>query len=374
MKAKTFKVKILFPAMTVVIAAFVFALFLEIVLRFLPVCDGGHRQPVNQEHPVFKFEANRTYQWSQGWRFTLHNKISVNNDGFISSIDYAPGAGGPLVAVIGDSYVEALMVPYEETGQGRLMEALRDQARVYSFAIRGSPLSQYLAFAEYARDKYRPDAMVFAIVGNDFDESLLAYKDEPGYFYFAEQDDGRLELELVDFVPSNAKALVRKSALARYMMINLELMMLPSRLRARSAGGDPAAKYAGNTRADTSPERVRDSKRAVDAFLAELPARSGLDPSRILLVVDGFRPHMYDPEMLAKVEGSYFHIMRDYIIERAAEVGFGVSDMHVVFTEHYAEHGERFEYPTDTHWNSLGHEMFFEEMYRSNAVQQVLPE
>ena len=373
MKAKTFKEKFLFPAMTVVIAAFVFALFLEIVLRFLPVSDGGHRQPVNQEQPVFKFESDRTFQWSTGWRFTLTNKLRVNNDGFISSIDYAPDADGPLVAVIGDSYVEALMVPYKETGQGRLMEALKDRARVYSFAIRGSPLSQYLAFAEYARDNYRPDAMAFVIVGNDFDESLLSYKEEPGYFYFAERDDGRLELELVDFVPSTTKAMVRKSALARYLMINLELMLLPSRLRARSPGGEPAANYAGNTRADASPERVRDSKRAVDAFLAELPARSGLDPSRVLLVVDGIRPHMYDPEMLAMADGSYYSIMRDYIMERAAEEGFEVSDMHRVFSEHYAEHGEKFEYPTDTHWNPLGHELFFEEMYRSNAVQQVLP-
>ena len=137
-----------------------------------------------RQKDIFKFESDRTFQWSAGWRFTLTNKLRVNNDGFISSIDYDPGARGPLVAVIGDSYVEALMVPYQETGQGRLMEALEDQARVYSFAIRGSPLSQYLAFAEYARDKYRPDAMVFVIVGNDFDESLLAYKEEPGYFCF----------------------------------------------------------------------------------------------------------------------------------------------------------------------------------------------
>ncbi len=374
MKPGTLKQKLLFPAITVVIAAIVFALFLEIVLRFLPVCDGGHRQPVNQEQPVFKFESDRTFQWSLGWHFTLTNKIRVNNDGFISSIDYDPGAKGPLVAVIGDSYVEALMVPYEETGQGRLMKALEDQARVYSFAIRGSPLSQYLAFAEYARDKYRPDAMVFVIVGNDFDESLLAYKEEPGYFYFAERDDGRLDLELVDFVPGTSKALVRKSALARYLMINLELMLLPSRLRQRSAGGDPASRYAGNTRADADPARIRDSKRAVDAFLAELPARSGLDPSRVFLVVDGIRPHMYDPEMLAMTQGSYFVIMRDYIIERAAEEGFEVSDMHRVFSDHYAGHGDKFEYPTDTHWNPLGHELFFEEMYRSNAVQQVLPE
>jgi hypothetical protein len=369
--SKKIKERFVFPVVSVFAGLLVISVLLEIVLRFLPVCDGGHRLPVNEESPIFRFEPNRTYEWSAEWRFTMTNKIHVNNDGFISSIDYDPDAPGPLIAVIGDSYVEALMVPYEETGQGRLQQALDGEARVYSFAIRGSPLSQYLAFAEYARDTYHPDAMVVVIVGNDFDESLMVYKSEPGYHYFVEGDDGRLELQLVDFSPSKIKEIARHSALARYFMINLELMLLPSRLKARFSRSDQATQYVGNTASDAGALRVSRSKGAVDAFLEQLPGRSGLAPSKILLVVDGIRPHLYDPALLQSVKGTFFDVMRDYIIERGKEAGYEVVDMQPVFLAHFAQYGQRFEYPIDSHWNSLGHELFFEEMYGSSVVAQL---
>jgi hypothetical protein len=369
--SKKIKERFIFPVVSVFAGLLVIGVLMEIVLRFLPVCDGGHRLPVNEENPIFRFEPNRTYQWSAEWRFTMTNKIHVNNDGFISSIDYDPDAPGPLIAVIGDSYVEALMVPYEETGQGRLQKALDGEARVYSFAIRGSPLSQYLAFAEYARDTYHPDAMVVVIVGNDFDESLMVYKSEPGYHYFVEGDDGRLELQLVDFSPSKIKEIARHSALARYFMINLELMLLPSRLKARFSRSDQATQYVGNTASDAGALRVSRSKGAVDAFLEQLPGRSGLAPSKILLVVDGIRPHLYDPALLQSVKGTFFDVMRDYIIERGKEAGYEVVDMQPVFLAHFAQHGQRFEYPIDSHWNSLGHELFFEAMYGSGVVAQL---
>src|ERR1700730_5286939 len=44
-----------------------------------------------------------------------------------------------------------------------------------------------------------PQGIAITVVGNDFDESLFKYKNEPPYHYFAELPDGRLELRRVDF-------------------------------------------------------------------------------------------------------------------------------------------------------------------------------
>ncbi len=363
--------RIVFPAVSIVAGLVAVALVLEIVLRFLPVCDAQHRLPVNDDNHIFRFEPDRTIRWSSGWDFSMTNTLHVNNDGFLSGIDYHADDTGPLLAVVGDSYVEALMVPYEETGQGRMQEALEGRGRVYAFAIRGSPLSQYLAMAEYARDKYRPDAMAIVVVGNDFDESLLAYKSEPGYHYFAEREDGSLELLRIDYTPGRTKLLVRHSALARYLLINLQLLLVPSRLKDRLAdrGQRPTA-YVGNTPSAAGEERATRSKRGVDAFLAELPVRSGLDKSRILLVVDGIRPHLYEPAMLDSVNGSFFDVMRRYFLERANEAGYEVIDMQTVFMAHFARFGQRFEYTHDDHWNPLGHQLFFEAMNGSAVMQR----
>ena len=59
--------------------------------------------------------------------------------------------------------------------------------RVYSFGTQSSTLSSYLAYADYVAKLFHPQTIVFIIIGNDFDESLLKYKNEPGHSYFVEE-------------------------------------------------------------------------------------------------------------------------------------------------------------------------------------------
>ena len=63
------------------------------------------------------------------------------------------------------------MVPFPKTCAGRLAAEFNGTVRVYPFGVAGSPMSQYLAFAEYARDNFRPDGLVIVIVDNDYKQS-----------------------------------------------------------------------------------------------------------------------------------------------------------------------------------------------------------
>src|SRR6185436_3790485 len=118
----------------------------EIVLRFLPVSTGLRSMPVTAAGRVLHFTPNRPCTNSLGW--TMHNVVHgrVNTAGFVNDQDYVR-EGPPLIAVIGDSFIEAQMVPYAESLQGRLATALAGKFRIYSFAASGAPLSQYLIFA-----------------------------------------------------------------------------------------------------------------------------------------------------------------------------------------------------------------------------------
>ena len=40
--------------------------------------------------------------------------------------------------------------------------------------------------------------------------------------------------------------------------------------------------------------------------------------------------------------------------------GYEVIDMQPIFRDHYKKYGKRFEFPTDGHWNALGHGVVFE--------------
>ncbi len=363
-------------ALAVLAGLFVALGCLEALLRTLPVYDPPRRTRVDEGNPVLRFEPGREFLWSRGWDFSMVNRGRTNNVGFVSDFDYQPDAEGPLLAVIGDSYVEAAMVPFGETCAGRLAQRLTGKARVYAFGVSGSPLSQYLAFAEYARDTFRPVGLAVVIIDNDYDESLLKYRPVPGFHYFVEDGDGRLRLERADFERSLLHRLIRASALARYFAGNVDVRRGIEQLRRGIAatweellGGEAEhgpADAAGS--ASVEAARVTDSKRAVVAFLNQLPEASGLDPGRIVFVVDGLRTQLYRKDRLAKMAGTFRDVMRRYFLVEAHRRGYQTADLQPAMVAHFRAYRERFEWPQDIHWNALGHELCFDALVRSEVV------
>lgn len=329
----------------------------EVALRFLPVNEGLRVQPVNERDPILHFKPGRVAIWSHGWKFDIVNRVRVNNAGFINDQNYDPGQDSPLVTVIGDSYVEAAMVPYESTIHGRLARHVAPVARVYSFGASGASLPQYLAWAEHARDKYQPQAAIFVIISNDFTDSLLKYEKKPAFHYFVEGSYGNLSLHRIDYEPSVLQRFVRQSALAMYLVTNVSIQGALPALDAlsRRIRGFERPTYVANTVENQDERFLADAQRAVDAFLTLAPASTGLQPAQILFVLDGMRPHLYDPSSLASVETSFLAKVRSYFMVEARKRGFRFIDMQPVFIHAHQTLKVRFEFPTDGHWSALGH-------------------
>src|SRR5262245_41536929 len=194
----------------------------ELVLRFLPVPTGLATVPVTADSPVYHFTPNRDWIFSRDWDLALANRGRSNNVGFINDQDYRKHGDNPLLAVVGDSYVEAAMVHYPDTLQGRLAKSFEGELRVYSFAASGAPLSQYLIWARHAVKDYGASALMLNLACNDFYESLPMYNTAPGFWHYVPDSNQVLHLLLFEFHPSSLRRLVRASALLRYLVINLK--------------------------------------------------------------------------------------------------------------------------------------------------------
>ena len=359
------KRRVVLALASMLVSLVVAALLLEVICRWLPVNEGLRGLSVDEQNPVFRFTPHRESVYSRGWNFSIVNRVRTNNYGFVSDQEYDPSAKTPLLAVIGDSFVEAVMVPFPQTGVARLADTVGSAGRVYGFGTSGSSLSQYLAYAQYVRDTFRPDGLTVVIIGNDFDESLRQYKSEPGLHYFAESPDGRLELVRIDRPVPWWRDFLAGSSLGMYLYVNLEIREVWKRWAYRpgqSAISRP--RFVGNTAVEASPARVADSDRAIEAFLQRLPEMSGLPPGRIALAVDGIRPELYDTDRLASVGDVYAAMMRMHFMDRARQQGFEVIDMQPAFIADYRQRQLTFEFPDDNHWNATGHEVF------ARAVQQ----
>src|SRR5205814_569739 len=180
----------------------------EGIFRLLPVHTGFEVQPVNAENPIIRFRPNRDFLYSHGAFLTNVNHGHVNNDGFINDQNYDPRDRRPLLAVIGDSYIEAAMVSYPQTLQGRLAALQDGNRRIYSFGSSGSSLLDYFYYAIYARQRFDAEWLVINVVGNDFDEMLLRYKQSAAFHYFTEQRDGSLRPMLMEYRPSWPRAVL----------------------------------------------------------------------------------------------------------------------------------------------------------------------
>ena len=240
--------------------------------------------------------------------------------------------------------------------QGRLAKDLKGRLRVYSFGLSGAPLSQYLIWAQYAVREFKAEALVINVVGNDFDESHISYQDLPGFWVYAPNSTGNLKLRLLEFHPGVARTLLKQSALARYLLLNLNLKEtlrktlggpFTGQLRPRDV---PA--YAGNTSVGTDPKRLAASIEVIDAFFRDLPQLTGLPADRITFTLDGFRY----PDAAVQGAGTYFDQMRRDFLEQAEMHGYEVIDLDPLFFADYRSRHQRFDYsPIDGHWNSAGH-------------------
>jgi hypothetical protein len=359
---------LLFAVLAITLSVTACLLFAEIVLRFLPVATGMSAMPVNAENPIFRFTPEREFLFSRDWNFSLVNRGRINNDGFVNDENYAENDPRPLLAVVGDSYVEAAMVPNDKTFYRHQSTKLNGKGRIYSFGASGAPLSQYLIWARYAVQKYRASGLAVVVVGNDFDESLWTYRKGSGFHVYVNGPDGRLDLRRTDYRPSPLRVLVRRSALGRYLVFHLHVVETASAIAARwgfsSAAHAAMTPYVGNTAAEASPERVRDSQAAIDAVLSDFARMVAVPPKRIAFLVDGAR---YDGNIEA-TERSYFGQMRSYFMRQASQRGYEVIDLQPWFVARSRD-GIRLEFPTDAHWNAIAHEVAAEALASSRLYR-----
>lgn len=360
---------LLFALISVVIGLTGVLAFSEMLLRFLPVARNPLGMPVTADNPVFHYMPNRPFLFSRDWDLHLVNRGRVNNAGMVNDQDYRSNDTTPLLAVVGDSYVEALMVPYGETLQGRLARVLDGRLRVYSFGVSGAPLSQYLIWGRHAVRDYGARALIINVVGNDFDESHVAFKRGLGFWIYVPDSLGHLRLRLFEFHVGAIRSLVKHSALARYLYVNLHAKSVRERLRTLVVGDrrTPKPLYAGNTAADADSARMKASILVIDAFFRDLPEFVGLSPERVLFTMDGFR---YPDEARENV-GTYFDRMRHAFRERAEARNYEVIDVEPLFLADFRQHGRPFEDSRDRHWNGTAHGIVADAVLRSRLLARL---
>jgi hypothetical protein len=290
------------------------------------------------------FTAGMFAQQRARWR--------INNDGWNSDIDYIAGSRNkPLIAVIGDSFVEAFQVDPEKNFAAVLRRRLAPDYDVYSFGMQGAPMSQYLHMSRYVARRFQPDIMVFTIVHNDFDESLRSLYHRPFYMQLLCENGEFVETEVVEYSSPRINQWIRKSATARYLWLNANIGSFTE-----------VTKRGGDLNANIKVDEVMENRETIeDAVLLLVQRIQRENPDRkIVYMMDAPRFDIY----AGRLASSNVRWLNDLMDRTCEEVGCHFIDLSAPFSEVFRNDSLRFDSPYDAHWNERGHRVAGEVLYR----------
>ncbi len=323
---------------------------IEVALRIFNIAPSPtYRQPVDPTSPVLHFQPNRTRRFTKGH---INVEKKVNNYGFFSETDYKVGIND--YCVIGDSYVEAMQVRNQDTFHAIFSSNL-DKKSVVAIGVSGSPLSQYLLYAEWALDQFACKYIIFIIVENDFDESMLSVKHAPGYRYFNDVKDiyGDEPEVLVDFKPSFATILLRESALVSFLYLNLEVSRLFKGVLQKFTENFLRRQYASDIpNSAQENNRLRKSREAIEIFLRRILEIKPRD-TELLFVLDGDRSSIYK----SKEQDFFYSGAFGYMKQKLAEKKLKFLELHTIFAEDFQKNKKHFNFSNDYHWDEYGHRL-----------------
>jgi hypothetical protein len=335
----------------------VFLLVCElIVFRFvLPATD----MPENAfAEGVIRYAPEQTGVFRVGDE--IEAPYRINEDGWNSGIsDYreerTPGIG--RIAVIGDSYVEAFVVPFDASFAELTQKDLGARgcpAEVYRFGISGAPFSQYLHVLEREVLDFRPDWVVVSLIHNDFTES---FEFKPGRYTSSflklsiNGDRVKQEILPLPYDPSSWDWL-RFTATFRYLYYTEHLNF--GLARDLIFGAAPK-KYQANIDVDATMRRLHTIRIATDYLIGRMAAVAKAHGVKLMFLMDGDRQAIYDG---ATNEGQARPLAINRLVrELTTRHGVPFLDLHPHFARDWQQRRVRFEHVEDWHWNAAGHRL-----------------
>lgn len=330
-----------------------------------------------RQYPLSTMDSEtriRNYQSSREGIFSYgalcRGKFSwrINPQGWNSRFDYFSRLerSNPMVALIGDSYLEGFWSDLDEHIDVKLSELSGGSVDFYSFGTWGAMLSQYLVIAKDVIAKYQPAVIVIFLNEDDARGSIYT---ESSAFLFCHTVEMVAEDEFIMVPPaelftSRLVPILLHSASLRYLKTNRNLAFL-----ARGAVVDPNANVAeiesfpAGSDTDTNINDFDEVTVAVTSYL--LDQFESLD-AKVVFVADSPRAPIYSGE---ESPGSYRDCaLIEYLCRDRDDLIF--IDLKPYFIEDWNEFQRMFSSEENPHWDDYGNTVVSNAIYMDivNAI------
>lgn len=352
---KTFKNILLITLPTVI----VLLILLEIFFRTVILADNPPRSIFDEKEKMFYFSNKKETGVTTFGRFAeIKAKWRINNMHWNYPIDYSPQKEKKLIAVIGDSFIEALQVDNDKKYPFLLHDMLKSEYEVYGFGISGAPLSQYLNISRYVNRHFNPDIIIINVVFNDFDESIHQLTPGKNWFLKVSVNQEGLVTETIPVTKNDLpqyklwKRILYKSALFRYLYLNLHIKDMQQIKLTRSKEN-----FEANVKVDDIKVNKELIFKGIDYIVKTI--RNENKEKRIIFVLDGIRDNIYKNTL----NQSGLLWIREMMDELCKKYQIEYIDLTPRMEQEYINNHKKFEFGIDNHWNEYGHKFVANVLY-----------
>lgn len=280
----------------------------------------------------------------------------VNNAGWNSVFDYTPPAekARPRVALLGDSFIEGFPTDVDQHVDAYLYKDAGGRADVYAFGRSGWYLAQYVALSRYVDEQFAPDTFVIFLNYHDIQDSLRENGVKTHYAYQITQDGaGFRELKPpVHFVLGKRSRLLRRSAIVRYVRLNLGITWGQKDAIIEDVNLQPGAP-AASADVEASPLLQHAADYMVARLVEEHPESS------FIFAVDTDRRRIYAGEPVENPRPEFDALVR----ASRGHPTVHILDLDPVFRRAYARDHRRFDGADGTHWDPYGNRVVASSLY-----------
>lgn len=321
-----------------------FLLACEVAFQVLPV-SSSTRTAYYLDPLILSYPPNHRWTTATGWDLRNPYHQRSNNLGFLADRDFEPNSDA--VALIGDSYVEASMLPAEARPAAQLERAL-DGRPVFALGGPGSALLDYAERVRYAVEHFGVRDVVVFMEPGDVRQSLCGSGNIHGPCIDSKTLAPRTETQPD---ASMGKRLLRHSGLAQYLFSQLKFepgrFIRQAILQSRPASGPPTGPATRHQRPAESPSVFLQAQQ--DAVTAAFRDKvRGYITGELIIVIDAHRAGLYAGD-------SGTDSARDDFIDKMRASGAKVVDAAPIFRDQLARSRRSLSVgPYDAHLNVLG--------------------
>lgn len=338
----------------------IFFAFSEIFFRLVIPANNPPLNEYNKKYQFLQYSTSKASgQYTIGRFSEIRTKWTINKNGFNYPIDFETLSGRdsiPLIAIIGDSYIEAFQVHSDKSYPFLLRNKMYPDFEVYGLGISGAPISHYFHLNKYVNIHFDPEIVVFQLIHNDFVQSFK-HKSHNSIWWQIEKDDTSYTFvppSLLDFVPTTSlfKKIFYKSATFRYLHRNLFVF---ERLRGNYKGYED--KIEANTKI-IDIKRQTEIRDGIDFIFSKIKQEN--KDKKVIFIIDAPRNNIYQDSL----EMSKVKWMHEMVKALSLKYNFGYIDLTESMKQDYTKFGKRFNSNIDGHWNEYGHNFVANVLYQ----------